>query len=116
MFHKPYKYVSLIFKYFFFIFFFFNFFFLFFFFFFRLSSNTYFIDFFFSLHLLNKMSNGNEEEKEYDIIETQNSFQNVVDCQFITIMNDLIIIRNLTDIISGELTLYVLILLGTLIL
>src|SRR6266498_885061 len=87
-----------------------------FFFFFRLSSNTYFIEFFFSLHLLNKMNNGNEKEKEYDIIETQNSFQNVVDRQSITIINDSIIIRNLTDIISGELTLYVLILLGMLIL
>src|SRR6266542_4149437 len=83
---------------------------------FRLSSNTYFIDFFFSLHLLNKMSNGNEKEKEYDIIETQNSFQNVVNRQSITIMNDSITIRNLTDIISDELTPYVLILLGTLIL
>src|SRR6266498_126650 len=76
----------------------------------------FFFYFFFSLHLLNKMSNGNEEEKEYDIIETQNSFQNVVDRQSITIMNDSITIRNLTDIISGELTPYVLILLGTLIL
>src|SRR6266542_3656373 len=56
------------------------------------------------------MSNGNEKEKDYDIIETQNSFQNVVDRQSITIMNDSITIRNLTDIISGELILYVLML------
>jgi len=49
----------------------------------------------------------NEEEKEYDIVEVKSSssLQDVVNRQSVTIMNDSITIKNLTEILLGELTL-----------